>query len=304
MDFLLNQSSNTYIQGQDKYWNVDVKELEQKCLTCQVTNPTICRQICNIWKIKIAQTNLIKELPDHPNLSTIILAVSNYKKRKIIEVLSQKPSTLNELQKKLKQEGKSYSLKMIYEDFIQDLVQVGLVRLNNGRYLLTPAGQKVLEATSHLPITYKSEETEGKILFLLLDEPKTFDALLEVVPINELTRILRRLKNHRLITKVKSASHVLFFTTKRRPTRHLSPLEFKIFKSISKKGNTARELSEKVGIHMPRTYRYLRRLRYKHHVTRQKQELLFELTPIGLQMAEFLRLVYKVVQNLAPNDFA
>jgi len=289
----------------DKGWGISDEELRRRCQTCHITNPILCRETCSLWKIKSAQNTFRKELPDQPDPATILHVTSISHNRRIIQALLQEPSSIDELKQQLRETEENSDKTTMLDSDIKTLIQMGLVRPENEMYRLTSAGQKIVEALSQFSeLPEKPEGYEERVLYSLIDGIQTFDALTKTVPSKELTQALQRLQAHNLIAKKHSKGEVLYFTTKRRPTRRLSPMELEIFKGIPRKGITPKELSEKVSMNLQRTYRYLRLLRYKRHVIRQRQELAFELTPAGCQTVEFLQSISKVVQDLSPEDFA
>ncbi|MFQ6081197.1 MAG: hypothetical protein ACE5OW_05985, partial [Candidatus Bathyarchaeia archaeon] len=62
----------------------------------------------------------------------------------------------------------------------------------------------------------------------------------------------------------------------------------KVYETIPEVGISARELSKKVGISLRRTYKYLRRLRVRRLVFTRKKSRTYELTPSGMELADFL----------------
>ena len=285
----LNKSTSSFL-------NLDLEELKRRCQTCHVSNPLVCKETCEVWKLKSIQNTLRKEIPDQPDYSTITTATRNPEHLKTLQLLSHWPHTVDRTNAKAD----------VPKHHITELLQAGLILVDRNTYKLTPAGEKVLETLSQYPIEFseKTEFYDEKVLSLLLGGTNTFDSLSEAVPQTELSIVLHRLKARGLLDRTSSRGDVLYFTTKRRPTRHLLPTELKIFKGIPKNGTTAKELSKRLGLTKPATYRYLRRLRYRRHVVRRRQELTFGLTPKGRQIAQFLEAISKTVRSLSPSDFA
>ncbi len=277
----------------DPSLNLDLEEMKRRCNSCRVSNPLVCRETCEVWRLKSIQNSLRKEIPDRPDRSTITSATRNPESLKFLHRLSQGRTNTQVKPEESK-------------DYVKELLQAGLIFVDKNTYRLTSAGEKILETLSMYPLelSEKTEALDEKVLTLLLGGTSTFESLSQTVPRTELTTALRRLNASGLLNRTSSQGDVLYFTTKRRPTRHLLPKELKVFKGIPKTGITARELSKKLDLTKPATYRYLRRLRYRRHVVRRTQELAFGLTPKGSQIAQFLTAISKTVGNLAASDFA
>jgi len=285
---------------------LSAEELEKRCGTCLITNPLACREVCDLWKLKQEYLALRKELPERPNASTVMATVTNETNLKILRLLGRSPSDAESLLAKLKVGGGSAAVYMGLDRVLKSLVEAGLVRVEGETYRLTTAGQKTLDSLEQYPSLglEKIDALSEKVLRLLAHDVKTFDELAEEIPRRELVRALNYLRVHGVVAKTSGRNQVIYFATKRRPTRRLAPTEFAVFKSLPKQGTSAQELSKKLGLTLPSVYRYLRLLRYKRHVTRRKQAMTFELTPIGYQIAEALEKVAKVVEGLSPSDFA
>ena len=273
--------------------SLDLEGLKRYCNSCSVSNPLVCRETCEVWKLKSKQNALRKEIPDQPDRSTITAATRDPESLKFLQLFSQGRMNL-------------HAKTEVSKEHVRELLQAGLIFLDKNTYKLTSAGQKILETLSEYPLEFseKTEVHDETVLTLLLGGTNTFESLSQAVPRTELTIALRRLKASGLLDRTSSQGDVLYFTTKRRPTRHLLPTELKVFKDIPKTGITARELSRKLGLTKPATYRYLRRLRYRRHVVRRTQKLAFGLTPKGRQIAQFLVAISKTVENLSASDFA
>ena len=103
-----------------------------------------------------------------------------------------------------------------------------------------------------------------------------------------MSRPLKRLIENGLVTKSRSPDYVFYLRTKKVPKKTFSPTEKKIYEAIKEVGISAPELSEKVGINLRRAYKYLRRLRNRRLVFTQKRPRAFQLTPSGMELANFL----------------
>jgi len=114
------------------------------------------------------------------------------------------------------------------------------------------------------------------------------------VPSKSLSRVLTRLRKRRLITKNPDSEYVLYHKIKGQPKIKLSPTEKRIFKAIPKAGISTRDLSNRVGINLRRTYKYLRRLRNNTLVLALRMPRTYELTQSGTEIAQLLEEVARL----------
>jgi DNA-binding CsgD family transcriptional regulator len=279
---------------------LSIDELQQRCRACFVTNPLACKEICGLWKLKQEYLALRKDLPDRPDTTTVLAAATNQTNLKVLRLLDQGPSDPESLRIQL---GSATAIDI--GQVLKALVEAGLARVEDEIYHVTTAGRKTLDLLEHHP-SLELEEIDArdeKVVQLLAQGAKTLDELNKEIPRNELMRALEHLRIRGVVEKT-SGNQVLYFATKRRPTRRLAPTELAIFKSLPKQGISPQELSKKLDLTLPSVYRYLRLLRYKRHAIRRKQAMTFQLTPIGLQIADALEKVAMVIQSLSRSDFA
>jgi sugar-specific transcriptional regulator TrmB len=90
------------------------------------------------------------------------------------------------------------------------------------------------------------------------------------------------------VAKSKIPEYVFYFRTKKVPKKAFSPTEKKVYETIPEVGISSRELSEKAGINLRRTYKYLRRLRKRRLVFTREKPRTYELTSSGMELANFL----------------
>jgi DNA-binding transcriptional ArsR family regulator len=281
---------------------LSIKDLDQRCRTCFVTNPMACREICDIWKLKQEYLGLKKEISEKPDASTVMATVTDHANMKILQVLSAGPSDLENLKAKL------WSSKTTTEfgRSIEALLKAGLMHVEGERCYITPAGCKTLNTLEEYgPLELEKIDTlNEKVIRMLAQGVATIDELSKEIPRTELTKTIEQLRIYGMVTKTSGRNQVLYFATKRRPTRRLAPAEMAIFKTLPKQGISAQELSKKLDLTLPSVYRYLRLLRYKRHVVQRKQSETFELTSTGSQIADALKKVERAIQRFSPSDFA
>jgi predicted transcriptional regulator len=280
--------------------DLSLKELQNRCSQCSTTNPLICKDVCDFWKLKQEYLNLRKDIPERTTTATMMAILAEQSSQEVLSTLSEKSSTLADLQGTL---GKTARCPKI-DEVLDSLVRVGLADVHGQEYHITTAGRRILDSVKKAPsLELGIDEQNEKVLELLANGTKSLEELERQVPRIELARILRHLEAHEVIEK-DGCGKTLYFATKRRPTRRLSSTELAIFKNLPKNGISPHELSAQLNINLPKLYRYLRLLRYKRHAVRRKQGTNFELTPTGVQIVEALEKVETIVHDLSPNDGA
>lgn len=280
--------------------DLSISELQQKCNTCFITNPMACKEMCEVWKLKQEYASLRKEIPEKIDAITLMGMVANRSNLKILNLLNGGSTNIKDL---IKVQGDSYS-NVEFNQNLENLIKAGLIQVNNGSYNITSAGQKTLKSLQEYTTLEKIDELNGRLTELLIQGMHNIDELRRNIPQRELNKAIEQLKAYGVIEKTSGRNQVLYFATKRRPTRKLSSVELSIFKSLPKDGISANELSKKLDLTLPCVYRYLRLLRYKRHAFRRKQNITFKLTPIGIQIAEAFQKVKKIIEGLSLKEFA
>jgi len=256
-----------------------------------------CVEECELWKVKneILRLNGIVNKDDH--LSHLFNAIKSQRRLKILDGLSQRPSSIKELQEHLKNHGYYHSRQTINE-YIKPLVKAGLAKEESNKYILTLYGRKIHDVIKRFNLNNllpaRSSCYEEVILEELANGSKTRDQLVKSVPFKSLPRATRRLQRRKLIIKNKLSDYVFYFKNKNRTNDRLSPTEKRVFNAIPDVGISARQLSKEVGINLRRTYQYLRRLREKKLVFAQKMPITYELTTDGRKLANFLEAMTQV----------
>jgi len=219
----------------------------------------------------------------------LLNAIKNARRLEILNIVSASPCDTKELQKRLRNNGYYHSCHTISE-YLEPLLKIGLVKKEGDRYMSTLYGREInsmlkrFNFESALP--KHSSCYEESVLRELLNRPKTHEELAKSV--SSLSRVVRRLREERLITKKKSVDHVFYFQTKRKFDGKLSPTERRVLDAIVEAGVSARSLSKRVGITLRRTYKYLHRLREKQLVFTKNMPQTYELTKLGKKVAIFL----------------
>jgi len=267
--------------------------MEERCKNCNVVSPMLCMEQCDTWKVKkeLRETNKILSENDHG--LRLLNALKNKRRLAMLNFLLERPLTLDQLQRKLKEHRYQHSQKTI-RDYLQPLIDAGLIEEHNRRFGATLYGRKIDEAVvkhgfaGQLPI--HSGGREERILRSLLEGPKTREELLEVTSTNSMSRILKRLQKPNLIVNESPSDRVFYFRTKRASAlERLSPTQKRICEAIPQAGISARVLSKALGINLRRAYKYLRNLRGKKLVFRRNVPMSYQLTEKGKTVAKFLK---------------
>jgi predicted transcriptional regulator len=277
-----------------------LEEIQEICTNCRPSSPIMCIELCEIWKLKREYRDEYAALHNKPNLIKLLKAAQNDRQRKILEILLEKPTSLLEIYEKLKTMDASLSLNQARDKHIQPLLDVSLIHQEDERYHITPTGKNIYNILTNSELDkypLHSNGNDEQVLRALYSNPQTYNELTEVIPKNAVYRSLNRLKEQGLIVKSEFSGRVVYFATKRRPTRKLSPIESQIFKALIKEALPVKDISEKVGISVRRVYEYLKQLRYKQHIAKEEKPILWKITDQGKAIAESLNIAYNMLQQ-------
>jgi predicted transcriptional regulator len=269
-----------------------LKQADGVCQYCENISPMICVERCEIWRAKNEFLEMNKMLREDDYVHNLLNAVKNDRRQKVIEALSERTLGIRGLQEYLKSNGYYHSQHTIASEYVEPLIEAGLVKRNNANYRLTLYGQKFHGVSNRFnfenPLPPNSRCYEEILLKKLKNGPKTHADLADTLAQKSLARPLKRLTENGLITKSKTPNYIFHFRTKKVPKKPFSPTEKKIYETIPEVGISARELSKKVGINIRRTYKYLRRLRKRRLVFTRKKPRIYELTVSGIELSNFI----------------
>jgi DNA-binding HxlR family transcriptional regulator len=266
--------------------------MEDKCGRCNPISPLLCLEDCSTWKVK-KELNRISSVISKPNHALRLLnVVKNRRRLAILHILRERPLAIAELQKRLGSRGFRHSQRAIHQ-YVKPMLQVGLVQKRNNRFELTIYGRKIDDtAVRHRfsgQLPPRSNGYEEELLRSLLEGAKTRSALVNSVPTKCLSRILKRLREAKLISDTPSSAHVFYFRTKRALSlEKLTPTQKRICESIPEAGISAPELSRVTSVNLRKTYKCLRSLRGKKLLFRRNIPTRYELTSTGKAAAKFL----------------
>ena len=278
-----------------------LKQADRICQYCEPISPMICVERCEIWRAKNEFLEMNGILCADEHVHDLLNAVKNDRRQKVIEALSERPRGIKGLQEYLKSKGYYHSQHTIASEYVEPLIEAGLVKRDDSKYRLTLYGQKFRDVLNRFnvenPLPPHSRCYEEIVLKKLKDGPKTYADLVDSLTQRSLSRSLKRLTENGLVAKSKIPDYVFYFRTKKVPKKPFSPTEKKVYEAIPDVGTSARELSKRVGINLRRTYKYLRRLRKRRLVFTRKKQKTYELTPSGTQLANFLEETANLVSD-------
>lgn len=281
---------------------VDIlKSLEEKCKSCNPLSPITCITDCKTWRLK-NQLRKINEKMQRPNfVEKLLNTLKNGRRLQILDLISRQGYSLSQLQQKLTSFGYHHSQQTIVEEYLNPLVEVGLVQEAQNPFHATVLGCKVNEFVKNFQdlenvLPPHSECYEETILDALLERPRTYQDARMMIPAKSVARVLSRLRRTGLIETSKEKNYIFIFKTRRDSNLEtFSPTERRVYQNIPADGVSARKLSEKTGISLRRTYKYLRKLKGKKLVFTRKEPLAYSLTGKGAEVATMLR----AIRNLA-----
>jgi len=282
-----------------------LERAKETCEYCHPSTPITCATRCNIWKLKNELRRLYQKVKNPNFMTNLLNTLKNRRRLQILETLSNGRYSIVRLQQRLKKLGYYHSQGTIAEEYINPLIEVGLVEENHDKYHTTSFGCKLNELIKDFSAIGKalpphSECYEEKTIEALSESPKTYGELKSVIPAESLSRILKRVQEAKLITKDNENSYIFYFKTKRNPQQEkLSPTEKRVYENIPEEGITAKELADKTNISLRRTYKYLRKLRGKKLAFKRKRPKSYALTKEGTQIAKLLEKIHVLLIDFA-----
>jgi predicted transcriptional regulator len=279
------------------------KKLEQRCQNCKPLSMLECVADCKVWKLKNEFRQLHKIMQDPSFTNHLLNTMKNKRRMQILKTLIRGEYAISELQQELKKLGYCHSQETIIGEYVNPLIEVGLVVEKQQKYHSTMFARKIndifkdhYEVFEELPS--HSECYEEKMLTILFNGPKTYKQVEKLVPAKSIARILKRLKTAEMIETIREKDFVFFFKTRRDPGKEsLSHTEKRVRENLSEEGISAKKLAAKTGISLRRTYKYLRRLKGKKLVFVRKEPRVYVLTEKGLQTVTRLQRLSDLVQE-------
>jgi len=241
---------------------------------------------------------------NNPSFMTDLLnTLKNKRRLQILETLSKGRRSIVNLQQELKKLGYFHSQKTIAQEYIAPLIQVGLAEESQNRYYATVLGCRftnIIRNFSYVEgvLPPHSKCYEETALSMLLNKPRTYEDFEDMIPAKSTARVLSRLQKAGLVETSKENDYIYYFRTKRDQNKtKFSPTEKRIYENIPAEGISAQKLSEKTGISVRRTYKYLRRLKGKKLVFTRKKPKSYTLSDRGMRITSTLAEIHNLVME-------
>jgi len=272
------------------------REITEFCEKCQPLSPITCVELCQIWNLKkeFRDSDFVQKTPMFLDLIKIARNSNNLK---ILKTLMSGPVTIHDLLNVLKKSRYSQSFKDLNNSHIKQLSEYALIEKQDNELTITRKGMKIYNLLTKseikLPADFNVEDED--VLNALSFGTKSYSELVNQIPKGRINLSLKRLQENNLIVKIGTSGNLLYFKTKRRPTRKLSPIELKIFSSLTKDGTTIKDLSKNLGLDFNQLSQNLRLLGYKRHVKTEEQPILYDLTNEGKSLMMSLNIAKKLI---------
>jgi DNA-binding HxlR family transcriptional regulator/predicted transcriptional regulator len=229
---------------------------------------------------------------DNPDfIKDLFNVLKNETRFHILKSIMKGKYSVNQIQHELKKSGHTHSQETISEEYLRPLMQVGLANQAREDYYATAFGGRLTQLLCDFPeycqvLPAHSECYEETVLHALLDGPKTFEDVQELVSPKVTSRTLKRLREEGLIETAEERDYIFFFKSKRDPTKEdLAGTEKRVYEAIAAEGISAGKLAKETGLSMRRTYKYLRALKGKKLVFIRKTPKTYGLTDKGQKLA-------------------
>lgn len=276
--------------------NVEIVDVLSKadtlCRQCKPASPLHCVDGCDIWRTKNEFVEFNKILGRGKHMHNLLNTLKNSRRKIVMEALSERQYGTKGLQEYLKNNGYRHSKSTIDNEYVEPLIETGLVKRDCAKYHLTLYGTKLQQILSKYnienPLPPHSSCYEEIVLRNLNKGPKSFAELFKSLTQKSLSRTLKRLLEKGLIIRNATSEYIFYFRTKKMPKEPFSPTEKRVYESISDTGISVHQLSDKVGINIRRTYKYLRKLRRRRLVFTRKKPRTYMLTYNGIKLADLL----------------
>jgi predicted transcriptional regulator/predicted DNA-binding ArsR family transcriptional regulator len=280
-----------------------LKQLNKECQNCAPLTPIKCITRCKTWKLKNELRKLSAKMNDPKYVKKLFNVLKNETRVHILQTSVKRRYSLSQLQQELRRAGYSHSRDTINQEYLKPLLGVGLIDELYDQYYATILGNKVTTILNDFPdfvnvLPAHSECNEEKLLRKLLEGPKTFQEIEELLTPAIASRILKRLKKENLLITPEEREYVFFFRTKRNPKKEvLSLTEFNVYNSIPSMGFPVKKIANEVQLSVRRVYKYLRGLKGKKLVFTRKTPKNYELTSRGKKLALLLKDLMDLVEN-------
>lgn len=292
---MVSYQNPTLTQENRANLNEVINTLEEKCNKCKPLTALTCVAECKTWKLKNQLRNIYEKTSKPDFTENLLNTLKNQRRLRILDIISRQSHSVSKVQEKMSSLGYKHSQQTIMEEYIAPLIEAGLIAQGQNPYNLTLFGCRVNVLVRDFPDLEKilppySECYEEKALDSLLDRPRTNEDMRKVIPVKSVGRVLSRLQKSTLVQTNNEKNYIFFFRTRRNAfLERLSPTEDRVYQDIPDEGIYAGKLSNRSGISLRRTYKYVRKLKGKKLVFERRKPLTYSLTDRGVKVASMLR---------------
>jgi DNA-binding HxlR family transcriptional regulator len=265
--------------------------LDAECRNCAPASPLDCISRCQVYKLK-NELRQLRDTMDNPDfIKDLFNVLKNETRFHILKSIMKGKYSVSQIQHELKKSGHTHSQETINEEYLRPLMQVGLANQAREDYYATAFGGRLTQLLCDFPeycqvLPAHSECYEETVLHALLDGPKTFEDVQELISPKVTSRTLKRLREEGLIETAEERDYIFFFKSKRDPSKEdLAGTEKRVYEAIAAEGISAGKLAKETGLSMRRTYKYLRALKGKKLVFIRKTPKTYGLTDKGQKLA-------------------
>jgi len=274
--------------------------MEKTCKNCRPLSPVTCVSGCKNWRLKNELRKLHEKTRSPDFMTNLLNTLKNKRRLQLLEIISEEPHSIAQLQQKLRKLGFNHSQQTIGKEYLNPLITAGLTGENQNLYYSTLFGRRISDLVKDFRnletlLSPHSECYEEIALDALMKEPRTYEELRRIIPEKSLARVLSRLQKAALAETNAEKDYIFFFTTKRSPENSgFSPTEKRVYEEIPKEGISARSLAREAGISLRRTYKYIRKLKGKKLVFTRKRPASYSTTDKGAKVGTMLEAMHKL----------
>ncbi len=278
-----------------------IEEAVKTCQDCHPLTPMTCVAGCRSWKLKNELRKLGRKIRNQDFATHLLNTLKNARRLQLLDILSRGKYSTIKLQQELKKWGYYHSKQTLGQEYISPLEEAGLVEENHRKYQATEFGRRLNDLMTGFRnlgelLPSHSECHEEKVVKTLNEKPRTFEDLSNIIPVEGLSRTLKRLHTANLITRSNANNYIFYFRTKRNPAKEtLSPTEKRVHQSIPEEGTTAEDLAHRTNISLRRSYKYLRKLRGKKLAFKRRCLKTYTLTNEGVRVARLLEEIQQLL---------
>jgi predicted transcriptional regulator len=280
-----------------------VEKAERICEDCKLLTPSTCLSGCKNWRIKNEFRKLNERAQESGFVTRLLNTLKNERRLEILEMVSAERHSIIQIKSGLCDKGFNHGLNTINQEYVQPLLEVGLVNRYQDSYCATLFGQKLSYLTRGFHdvaevLSPHSECYEEVALTALTRNPLTREGLQEIIPEKNLSRVISRLQKSGLVESNIDKDYVFFFRTRRDPSlSELSSTEKKLYEVIPETGISARRLAGEAGICVRRAYKYVRKLKGKKLVFVRRKPPTYTVTAKGEKTGKILEGIRRLVSE-------